>query len=198
MVEGQTFDSVSSFPVPLDAWNRLALVIDDPHDGPCILSMYLNGQSVGDLIQAINVEPVDGLAIQTNCPSCPPPPTLLSSTNGQTAEIYSSGIQFHAAALTSEMIAGLGSPDTGALLADEPSVGVEPMLFVTVSNGIVSLSWTGSPYVLQETTNLSTGDWVESNLPFDQSELNGEILTVAHADLTVEGPVKFYRLIFAP
>ncbi len=147
---GQTFDSVSPNPVPLDAWNRLALIIDDPHDGYPGVSMYLNGQLAGNFTLAVTAEPVDGLAIETNCPSCPPPPTVLSSTNGQTGEFYSAGIQFHAVALTPEIIAAFGSPDTGPLMADEPSVGAEPVLSVTASNGIVNFSWTGSPYVLQE------------------------------------------------
>jgi hypothetical protein len=197
-VGGQTFDSVSPGPVPLDAWNRLALIIDDPNDGDPGISMYLNGQLAGNFTLAVAAEPVDGLAIETNCSSCPPPPTVLSSTNGQTGEFYSSGIQFHAVALTPEIIAGFGSPDTGALMADEPAVGVEPVLSVTVSNGIVNLSWKGSPYLLQETADLSTGAWFDSNLPFEQSEVNGEILTTAHADPTVEGPTRFYRLTFAP
>jgi hypothetical protein len=197
-VGGQALDVVSAGPIPLDAWNRLALIIDDPNDGYPGISMYLNGQLAGNVTLAVTDEPVDGLAIETNCPSCPPPPTVLSSTNGQTGEFYSSGVQFHAVALTPEIIAGFGSPDTGPLMADEPSVGVAPVLSVTASNGIVNLSWTGSPYILQETADLTTGDWTDSALPFDQSEVNGDILTIAHADPSVGGPARFYRLIFAP
>jgi Concanavalin A-like lectin/glucanases superfamily/Immunoglobulin domain/HYR domain len=202
-IQGITINPCPGCPPPfnltLDGWNRLALVIDDPQDGVgANLSMYFNGQPAGTITQPILSEPVDGLAIETNCPSCPPPPTVLSSTTGNTGELYTSGIQFHTVALTPEMIAGLGSPNNGPLLTDVPSMGPPPLLSTTVSNGVVNFTWTGSPYVLQETADLATHVWVDSGLPFDESEVNGDILTVTHANPAAEGTAKFYRLIYAP
>src|SRR5262249_54802205 len=85
-ITGQPFEAVSSIAVPSNSWNRLALIII-MQDPPFVtLSMYLNGQQVSAVTQLINDESADGLAIQTNCPSCPPPPTLLSSANGQGGE----------------------------------------------------------------------------------------------------------------
>jgi hypothetical protein len=68
-----------------------------------------------------------------------------------------------------------------------------------VSGGIVSLNWTGgSPYVLQETTDLTSGDWTDSALPFTESQAGCDILTTAVAKPATEGPAKFYRLVFRP
>jgi hypothetical protein len=181
----------------LNAWNRLGLVIDDPQDGVGVnLFMYLNGDLVSSTVQAITGEPVPGLAIVWSTNN--PPPTLLSSSSGNTGEIYSSGIRFEAVAMTPEMIAGLGAPDNGPLPLLVTSIGAAPVLSATVSNGIVNLSWTGSPYLLQETTDLASGIWQNATLPFDESEANGGISTTAHADPALEGPSRFYRLIFSP
>ena len=112
------------------------------------------------------------------------PPTLLSrQTNDFTlnAEFYVSSIQFHAVALTPAQLAGIGSPDNGPAPANDTSVGPQPVLSATVSGGMVNLSWTGSPYVLQETTDLTSGVWVDSALPFTESQVNGNILTTAIA-----------------
>ncbi|MEK7686329.1 MAG: hypothetical protein AAB466_13000 [Verrucomicrobiota bacterium] len=40
--------------------------------------------------------------------------------------------------------------------------------------------------------------WIDSGLPFDQMELDGEITTTTHASPALEGPARFYRLIFKP
>jgi hypothetical protein len=77
-------------------------------------------------------------------------------------------------------------------------VGVQPVLSATMSNGIINLSWTGSTFVLQEATDLTSGLWADSGLPFDESEVSGDIVTTAHANPATDGPVKFYRLIYQP
>jgi hypothetical protein len=189
---GAPFDAASAAPLPVDAWNRVALVVDDPQDGVDVnLSLYLNGQSVTNLTMSTPT----GLPINWSNS----PPTLLSvqtnavSPNG---EFYVSSIQFHAVAFAHQAIAGIGSPDNGPIPANETSVGPQPVLAATVSSGIVSLTWTGSPYVLQETTDLSSGVWGDSAVPFNQSVVNGAVLTTAVANPATEGPTKFYRLIF--
>ncbi len=120
-IDGARLDLVASAPVPSDAWTRIALVVDDPQDGVSVsLSMYEDGQLVGSATQPITTEPVDGLALETNnCPSCPPPPTLLSAASGLTGEIYASSVQLHAVALTPDTIAGFGSPDSGPIASSD-------------------------------------------------------------------------------
>jgi hypothetical protein len=126
-------------------------------------------------------------------------PTILSrhtndvSLNG---EFYVSSVQFHAVALTPDEIAGIGSPDTGPAPANDPSVGPQPVLSATKSNGSVSFIWAGSPYVLQETTDLTSGNWTDSALSFTE-RTDGTLTTVLFNPAT-EGPSKFYRLIYAP
>jgi hypothetical protein len=72
------------------------------------------------------------------------------------------------------------------------------VLSATLSNGVVNLTWTGSPYVLQETTDLTSGTWVNSTLSFTESPVSGGVVTTAVANPGTEGPRKFYRLIFRP
>ncbi len=189
---GAPFDIASITPTPTNTWTRLAMIIDDPQDGVGItVSFYEDGQQLGSQFVAMPT----GLPINwTNSA-----PTLLSRQTTDTslnADFFVAGIQFHAVALTAEQIAGMGSPDTGVMPADETAVGPQPTLNATSSNGVVNLSWTGSPYVLQETTSLTSGEWVDSALPLLES-LDGT-QTVAVADPSVEGPIKFYRLIFRP
>jgi hypothetical protein len=182
---------------PPDAWSRVAMVVDDPNDGVAVnISLYLNGQLAATTTQPITAEPVSGLAItwDTNTP----PPTLMSSTRGNTGELYSSGIQFHAVAVGPDVIAGLGSPDNGPIPADLTDIGQPPALSVSTSNGVVSLSWTGSTYVLQETTDVTSDDWADSTLPFTEAQVNGDTVMTAVLNPITEGPAKFYRLIFAP
>jgi hypothetical protein len=195
---GVPFDAASAAPLPVDAWNRLALVVDDPQDGIGVnLSLYLNGQSVAD----IAFGPVDANGIAISWLNSNSIPTLLSrpgDASGLNGEFYLSSIQFHAIALGPDMIAGIGSPDTGPAPANATSVGPQPVLSAMVSGGRVSFSWTGSPYTLQETTDLTSGVWVDSALPFTESQVNGDIHTTAIADPAVEGLQKFYRLLFRP
>jgi hypothetical protein len=96
------------------------------------------------------------------------------------------------------MIAGIGSPDNGPAPANDTTVGPQPVLSATMSNGIVNLAWTGSPYVLQETTDLTSGIWVNSTLSFTESLVNGVVVTTAVAHPATEGSRKFYRLVFRP
>jgi hypothetical protein len=111
---------------------------------------------------------------------------------------YVSSIQFHAVAMTPQMIAGIGSPDIGPAPANDTSVGPQPMLMATLSNGIVNLTWTGSPYVLQETTDLTSGIWSSSTLSFTETQVGGGVVTSAVASPATEGSRKLYRLIFRP
>ena len=67
-----------------------------------------------------------------------------------------------------------------------------------VANGVVNLTWSGSPYVLQETTDLNSDVWEDSALPFTESQVSGDILTTAMANPSTQGPSKFYRLVFRP
>jgi hypothetical protein len=192
---GVPFDTASVATLPTNAWNRVALVTDDPQDGIGVnLSLYLNGQSVVGL----TVPTPDGIRLEWFSSNSP---TVLSrQTNGLAlnGEFYVSSIQFHAVALAPEMLAGIGSPDTGPAPANDTSAGSQPVLSATVSNGIVSFSWTGGPFTLQETADLTSGVWVDSALAFTESQVNGDTLTTATADPVAEGPRKFYRLIFRP
>lgn len=191
---GVPFDVASAVPLPIEAWSRVALVIDDPQDGIGInLFLYLNGQMVASL----NLLTPAGLPINWNNDA----PTLFSrqtndvSLNG---DFYVSSIQFHAIALAPQDIAGMGSPDAGPVPLNEPVVGAQPVLAAAVVNGTISFSWTGDLFVLQETADLTGGDWADSMLPFTESVVNGDIQTTAVADPSIEGPSKFYRLIFRP
>jgi hypothetical protein len=191
---GVPFDVASAAPLPVDAWNRVALVVDDPQDGVAVnLGLYLNGVEVGRLRV-----PPNQLSINWSNN----PPTILSrQTNDLSlnAEFYVSSIQFHAVALSPAQLAGIGSPDNGPAPANDPSVGPQPVLSATVSGGVVSFSWSGvSPYVLQETTDPTGGVWMDSALPFTESQVNGNIRTTASAVPATTAPSKFYRLIFRP
>lgn len=191
---GVSFDVASVATVPVDVWNRMALVVEDPQDGFGVnLSGYLNGQLVASLAVPTPV----GLPINWNNSS----PTLFSvQTNAASpnGEFYASSIQFYAASLPPQTIAGMGSPDTGPLPASNPTIGTQPVLAVTQTNGSVSFSWTGSSCVLQETYSLATGAWQDSMLPFTEAAVNGNVVTTAVATTAPNSPSKFYRLVFRP
>jgi hypothetical protein len=193
---GVAFDTGPTTNLEVDTWNRVALVVDDPQDGVAVnLSLYLNGQPVGSLTVPTPV----GLPVNWNNG----PPTLLSrQTNdvSANAEFCVASIQFAAAALAPQLIAGLGSPDNGPAPANPTSIAVatQPVLSAAVSGGMISLSWAGSPYVLQESTDLSSGVWVDSALPFTESQGKSNILTTAIAAPATTAPSKFYRLVFRP
>ena len=52
--------------------------------------------------------------------------------------------------------------------------------------------------MLQETDDLTSGNWMDSGVAFEETEVNGNVLTTAHANPATDGPVKFYRLIYTP
>jgi hypothetical protein len=199
---GVPFDAVSTAPLPVDAWNRVALVVDNPQDGSAAtLSGFVNGQTAVAYPCPCCTIPSSGTRINWNVssPTVLSVPTNAASLNG---EFYVSSIQFHAAALSPQMIAGLGSPDDGQNPANNTAVGPQPVLSATMSNGIISFSWTGSAYVLQETADFSGASffdvWLASELPFTESLVAGEIVTTVVVNPATEGPAKFYRLIFRP
>jgi hypothetical protein len=192
---GVPFDTGPAAPLAVDAWNRVALVVDDPQDGVALnLGLYLNGQQVGSLTVPTPV----GLPINwSNGPL-----TLLSvqtNAGSPNAEFYVSSIQFHDIALSPETIAGIGSPDNGPPPANKTWVGTSPVLSATLSTGAVNITWSGNPYVLQETSDLSSGVWADSALPFTETEgSTGNIVTTAVVNPTPSAPSKFYRLVFRP
>jgi hypothetical protein len=194
---GVPFDTGPATNLSVDCWNRVAMVVDDPQDGVAInLGLYLNGQQVASL----NVPTPVGLPINWSNG----PPTLFSvqtnsgSTNG---EFDVASIQFYAAGLSPQGIASMGSPANGpAPTLETPTGGTEnPVLTATITNGLGYLSWCGSPYVLQESTDLSTGVWTTSVLPFTETGgTNGDVTTGAILHPYVWGPSKFYRLVINP
>ncbi len=197
---GVPFDAASFEPLAVDVWNRVALVVDDPQDGSTVtLGAFINGQNVIVIQPCICcVVPFTGPSINWGIS----PPTLFSvqtNAGAPNGEFYVSSIQFHDIALPSEVIAGIGSSDNGPAPANATSAGPSPALMASASNGAVNLSWSGSPYMLQETTDLSSGVWANSALPFTETGgTTGNIVTTAVVTPTPSAPSKFYRLIFRP
>jgi len=199
-VGGATFSLV--YPPALSrgaspAWNRIALVVENTAEpgmgdqAQGMLTTYLNGKPAG--IKSF-AAPAGSLASDLASMV-----TIMSSpVMGTKRESFVSSLQFHAVAFTPEMLAGIGSPDNGPLRANDTSVGLCPALSATTSNGVVNLSWTGSAFLLQETSDVRRGAWIDSTLPFDEAEVNGEITTTAHANPAMEGQEKFYRLTYVP
>jgi hypothetical protein len=111
-------------------------------------------------------------------------------------------MQFHATAMTPEMLAGLGSLENGPIPANNTSVGLQPVLSATMSNGVVNLTWTGGPYVLQEGASYHIDSFfdifTECALPFTETMVGNDIVTTAVINPATEGPSRFYRLIFRP
>jgi hypothetical protein len=191
---GVPFDTGPTANLAVDVWNRVVMVVNDPEDGVAVnLSLYLNGQPVGNL----TVPTSTGLAINWSNSA----PILLSrqasdvTVNG---EFYAFCFEFHAVALTPQTIAGMDSPASGPLPANDTSVGPEPMLAVAQSSGSVSFTWSGSSYVLQETTDLTSGDWTDSALPFTETLVNGTIQTTATVTPAPSAQSEFFRLEFRP
>ena len=193
---GVPFDAPSDAPMAVDAWNRVALVVDVPQNGiGGSLSAFINGQI------AINpcvccVIPFTNINWNIGTPTLLSAPTDGVSSNG---EFYVSSIQFHAAALSPQMIAGIGSPVTGPPPVNQTTAGLPPLLLAVLSNGVVNISWSGSPYALQETTDLTNGEWENSTLPFNEAiGKSGNVVTTAAATPATSAPCKFYRLVFRP
>ncbi len=199
-VGGQAFNLIATTPMPTGTWSRVAIVVDNPQDNPledASLTLYVNGEDAGGLTftGTPHVPVLPGLTLDWSAGN---PATLFTSPAGTSGETYVAGVQFHATAMTPEMIAGFGDPDSGLMPANDTSVGIEPVLSATQANGQFNLTWTGSSYVLQETDNLISGVWVDSGIAFDETEVNGNVQTTAHANPATEGPMKFYRLIYTP
>jgi hypothetical protein len=195
---GTPHDYPSATPLPVDSWNRVALVGEGPQaDGTgANLSFYPNG------ISQVAIAPCMcctnwfyGVAWTNNTTT-----TVISSTNTTLANavLYISDIQFHGIAMTPQMIAGIGSPASGSAPATLTEAGPSPMLSATMSNGVVNITWAGSPYVLQETSDLSSGVWAASVLPFTETTVNGNVMTTATVTPSTNAPSKFYRQAFSP
>lgn len=195
---GVPFDSAASQPMAMDAWNRLALVVDNPPGGgTATMSLAINGGTIIIINPCICcIIPYTASTINWNisAPTVLTAPTTATSPNGV---FFVSSIQFHDIALTPDMIAGIGSPDQGPAPANQTSVGASPVLTAALVAGNVNLTWSGSPYALQETTDLSSGDWMDSQVPYTETgNTSGNIQTTAIA--TPSAPSKFYRLVFRP
>ena len=168
---GAPFDAASTEPLPVDVWNRVALVVDNPPGGGTVtLSAIINASNVIIIHPCVCcVIPFTASTINWGVS----PPTVFSTPTNALApngEFYVSSIQFHDIALPPEMIAGIGSPDDGPAPANQTSVGESPVLSATISSGAVNITWSGSPYELQETSDLSSGVWANSALPFTETE----------------------------
>ena len=200
MMDGTPFDIPASSPMPLDTWNRVALVVAGSQAGVGgNLSAYLNGLTS---VTAFNCPcctfNLSSLVAWTNGL-----PTVFSSVTNNSvtnAEFYVSSIQFHATAMSPQMIASIGSPDAGPAPGGDTSAPAQtPMLSSTWVNGTINLSWSGSSYVLQESTSLTGGMWTDASEPFaEATDNNGNVLT--SVGITPEAGVqaKFYRLTFRP
>jgi hypothetical protein len=202
---GTPFDVPSTTPMTADTWHRIALVVTGPVAG---IGGSINGYLDGE---PFNTEPV----YPFNCPCCnlninsgiyyTNSPVILSGTNGATTgngEIYVSSLQFHATALPSQIIAALGAPDSGPV-ADVSNVTPPPSapaLSATTANGSVNFTWSSGGYVLQETADLTSDEWTDSELPFTETEITGgaSVMTTAVATPTPGAPAMFYRLVFRP
>jgi hypothetical protein len=201
---GVPFDVTSAMPMSADSWHRVALVVTGPVAG-------IGGSVIGYLDgEPFNSEPLYPL----NCPCCPlninsaiyyltNPPTILSGTNGNpgNGELYVSGVQFHTVALAPQIIAALSAPDSGPLpnISNVTSPAIAARLSASAANGTVNFSWQGGGYVLQETTDLTSGEWTDSELPFTETETaGGGISTTAVVNSSAGAPAKFYRLVFRP
>jgi hypothetical protein len=197
---GMPFDGASAQPMAVDTWTRLALVVDNPTNGGNVtMTVVANGGTI-IIIHPCTCCTVPFTASTINWPVSAP--TVFSApTNapGPNGTFYVAGIQFHDVALTDDMLAGLGSPEDGPVPGNQMSIGPAPLLSATMADGSVNLAWTGSPYALQETTDLNSGAWSNSEVAFIETVgSTGEIVTTAVAQPTADAPRKFYRLVFRP
>ena len=200
-VAGTVADTAAPLPLGFDAWHRVALVIDDPHDGVGLTaSAYTDGQLVAtQFVPATSGLPINWadaapslLSRQTNDLSL-----LTRQTNDltQTSDFYVAAVQFHTIALPGQWVAALGATGNSLNLTDA-SVAVQPTLSVIPANGLINLTWTGAAWQLQDVGDLTTGAWSNSALPFTQSQdAVGNPTTVAVLDPGAAGPQKFYRLV---
>jgi hypothetical protein len=197
---GVPFDAASPAPMAVDTWNRVALVVDNPQDGGTVtLSAIINVTNV------VIIHPCICCMIPFTASTinwAVSPPTLFSvqtNADNPNGEFYVSSIQFHNIALPADMIAGIGTPDNGPAPGNQTSAGAPPLLSAARVSGAINLTWTGSPYALQETSDLSSGVWENSTLPFmEATDTSGNIMTTAVVTPSPSARSKFYRLIFNP
>ncbi len=189
--KGMMVDFSSSMPLIDGAWNRIALVMSGASDAESQdhLRLYLNGQSVGEMAGTFDV-PMD--AADSNAETG----TLFNTPDGNGAELYVAGVQFHETALTPEMLAALGNPESGELMSMDSSMPMPmPNLVASASNGKFIASWSEGTVKLQETTDPVAGPWMDSDRPFTQSEDALGIRTAVELDPQPNDPVRYFRLV---
>jgi hypothetical protein len=197
---GSPFDLTATNPFPYDAWNRVAMVIGNPADAGTVdnatADLYLNGLPVGSMILPATGSPISGLTLDWT----KSPPTILSRQTNDVGDIqiYASSLQLHAVAMTSDQLAGIGTPANNAAPGNDTSVGPRPQLSAAQSGGTITLTWTGSGYVLQETTDLASGNWAESGESFTESVANNKIQSTVVIKPAPQAPIRIYRLVFRP
>lgn len=188
---GKMVDFSSSVPLNEMAWNRVGLVMSAPLDDDSMahLRLYLNGQVVGELAGMFDV-PMNGVDPGAE------PGTFFNTPDGNGADLFVAGIQFHETALPPELLAGFGDPDSGELVAMDTTV---PPALTTLQamrvNGKVVASWSEDSTKLQETTDPVSGMWTDSDLPFTQTEDAMGIHTSVEVDPKVGDPVRYFRLV---
>ena len=197
---GVPFDGASAQPMPVNTWMRLALVVDSPQDGgTATLKVIGNGQVIIIIHPCICcIIPFNPSTINWNLMA----PTLFSAAanaDNPNGVFFISSLQFHDIALPDDMLAGIGSPESGPTAGNQTSVGAAPMLSASVAGNGVTLTWGGSAYVLQESTDLSNGQWANAALPFTEStDTSGGTTTSATVEPEPSVTAKFYRLVFRP
>jgi len=173
------------------SWNRIAWVVESAQESPGMaggsgLSLYLNGKPAGQLSlrpeSAVGTVPFGGGSM------------ILGSSENTGGESYIASIRFNATAVPAELLATFGSPEETAIISDEPSTRTRPVLVATASREGLILSWTGS-FILQETAELSFGQWRDSSVSFEQCCAESGIVTTVTVPANSETKVRFYRLI---
>ena len=188
---GMMVEFSSSVPLKEMAWNRIGLVMSGPQDDGSVphLRIYLNGQVVAEMAGMFDV-PMTGADPGAESG------TLFNTSDGNGADLFLAGIQFHETALPPELLAGLGDPDSGELVAMDTTV---PPLLNTLQamrvNGKVVASWSEDSTKLQETTDPVSGMWTDSDLPFTQTEDAMSIHTSVEVDPKAGDPVRYFRLV---
>ena len=176
-------------PLTLDGagWNRVGLVRSasmDPVGGPR-LGVYLNGRPAGEVRN-----------LPTISTSGPDGGLLFPAGSEETGDLFVAGIQFHEKALPPEWFLGLGAPNESELgsLQSGPA-DPTPMLRGSMSGGILKLDWMGETSRLQETSDLASGEWRDSELPFWSDEGAFGIRTRSEAIPDAANGIRYFRLI---
>ena len=175
-------------------------VVDNPQDGIAAgnVTAYINGQIA---INSVNfcsccILTVSNINWNNSWPTLFTAPTNVAATN---AALYVSGIQFHATALTPQMLAGIGSPVTGPAPMNETSVGAPPKAL----GGIVQ--WRYRHHLVRQCLRVA-GNHRPEQRRVDRlhatlhSKPNGRQREhYRHGQSVDSGPeAKFYRLVFRP